>query len=120
MVFWSSRGSHRKGGTLCIEAIRQVNIGRTEHGKFLNDREEISELVPRNLRFVLASVLLGAGVVLLVVAATIPPPCSLCSMGIWPRPFLYLVGALLVLSGGGSLAVLVLGRTPLKVSPVLR
>ncbi|MCI4348138.1 MAG: hypothetical protein L3J97_05910 [Thermoplasmata archaeon] len=76
--------------------------------------------MPRGLRFLLASALLGAGVVLLVAAVAVPPPCSLCSMGFWPKPFLYLVGALLVLSGVVSLAVLLLGRTPVKVSPVLK
>lgn len=51
------------------------------------------------LKALVVSALLFAGVGLLFLALLIPAPCTACSMGLWPKPVLYLVGAVLVAAG---------------------
>jgi hypothetical protein len=58
-----------------------------------------------------AGVLLASGGFTLIAAAEIPPPCSACSMGIWPKPFLYLLGTILTLSGIAAVTLVALKAT---------
>jgi hypothetical protein len=74
-------------------------VWRPAAGRKRIERDGPPEDVLSDRRPLIVGVLVFVGVGLLALAVLLPPPCPICSMGIWPKPFLSFVGVALVLAG---------------------
>jgi hypothetical protein len=90
-------------------SAREARLGSVTEFSLTDVRKRVRD----TLSAPIASALLVAGVGLLFFALLLLPPCLACSMGLWPKPLLFLVGIALVAMGvvvwGGKRPRVILG-----------